>query len=60
MIKCQHCEKEYSSSDDFIKDSFVSSDGLSWDYFHKCLSENEPMVLHGYKKAELIIKKVEE
>lgn len=49
MIKCEHCDKEFKTTHEFIEDSFVSSDGWTWDYFHNCLKD-KGIEIHGYKK----------
>lgn len=49
MIKCDHCGKEYKTSQSYIDDCFTSSDGWTWDYFHNCLKDEDHMVLNGYK-----------
>lgn len=49
MIKCDNCSKEYETETEFVKDSFVSSDGWTWDYFHNCLKD-KGIEIHGYKK----------
>ena len=48
-MRCEHCNKEYETESEFMKDCFVSSDGWSYDYFHNCL-ENKGIEIHGYKK----------
>lgn len=57
MIKCEHCEMEYSSSSNFEEDSFIISDGLSWGFVHNCLKGNSEERLNGYTKEPLKINK---
>lgn len=47
-ITCEHCGAKYKNTHDYLEDCFTSSDGLSWDYFHKCLSD-KGIEIHGYK-----------
>lgn len=53
-ITCEHCNKHYEKVSDFEKDCFLSSDGWSWEHFHNCLKDENQMVIHGYKKEELL------
>jgi hypothetical protein len=48
-IKCRHCGKEFKTSQEYMDDCFVSSDGWSWDYFHNCLND-KGIEIHGYEK----------
>ena len=50
-INCEHCGKEFNSYSEFMEDSFISSDGWSWDYFHNCL-KNKGIEIHGYRKPD--------
>ncbi|QZA69595.1 hypothetical protein 035JT004_96 [Bacillus phage 035JT004] len=46
--KCDHCGKEYETTQDYMDDCFVSSDGWCWDYYHNCLKD-KGVEIHGYK-----------
>jgi len=48
-MECEHCGQSYETESEFIKDCFMSSDGWSWDYFHKCLKD-KGIEIHGYKE----------
>lgn len=50
-VTCDHCGAKYATTHDYIEDCFVDSDGWSWDYFHKCLSD-KGIEIHGYKPNE--------
>lgn len=47
MIECKCCGEKYDNQKEFDKDCFVSSDGWSWDLFHKC-QKDKGLEIHGY------------
>lgn len=47
-VECKYCGAKYDNYFEYEKDTFVSSDGWTWETFHNC-QKDKGIEIHGYK-----------